>query len=141
MVKQFIPLILCFALTGCVSTLTKDNNLNERARTVNANVLSDIKFLISSQNKVESSFTFNYKLNDKELGLSDKIKLIKLLQNKEQSITVEISLGAATNKFEQLSLSNKRAEILRKFFKQFRSSVKIEFAPQLLNDTLRLVVI
>jgi len=141
MTKQFIALILCFTITGCVSTLTKDNNLNERARIVDTNVLNDIKFLILSQYKVESSFTFNYKLNDKELGLSDKVKLIKLLQNKEQSITVEISLATATNKFEQLTLSNKRAEILREFFKNLGSSVKIEFAPQLLSDTLRLVVI
>jgi hypothetical protein len=155
-------LILLFC-SGCVSSsisdsvalIEKEGGLQSNTanyRSVNQNVLSHIQALRNSHNITEKtnsqaitdtdsqSYTFVYNLYNKELNYDDKIRIISLLVNKNQTFIINIAPAQGANTLDQLALSMARAEALRQYINHFNNRVTIKFAPKLSPNTINLVI-
>jgi len=139
----FITVLSC---TGCVSSsildsLTtiehEDQVTNNRA--VNDEVLTSIQALRQLQMIAEHNYTFAYYLDNKELNIEDKTKIISLVTNKNQNIIINIAPAKGTNSFNKLALSIARAEVLRLYISHFNNRVTIKFDPKLSTNTINLV--
>jgi hypothetical protein len=162
---QCLFTITLLSCTGCVSSsisdsialIEKEENLQRNS--VNKSVLTSIQALRNSHKLIKNntvqtgttlnskrdiqtgkqSHTFAYELHNKELNYDDKIRLISLIVNKNQTFIVSIAPAKGTNPLEQLALSMARAEVLRKYISHFNNRVTIKFSPNLSTDTIDLV--
>jgi phosphotransferase system HPr-like phosphotransfer protein len=141
-----IFLISLFACSGCVSTSIsdalaaiqqEDKVANNRA--VNKKVLMSIQALRGSENLAQQSFTFAYNLDNKELNVEDKNKVVSLVVDNNQTIIISIAPAKEGNNFEKLALSISRAEVLRGYLSHFSNKVTIKFDPKLTTNTINLV--
>jgi hypothetical protein len=148
--KQFslngILLVSLLACSGCVSTSISDSlaaigheDTVANSRDVNKKLLTSIQALRRSQNIAEQSYTFAYDLNNKELNVEDKTKIVSLVINNHQNIVINIAPAKGANNFEKLALSMARAEVLRLYIGHFNNKVTIKFAPKLSTNTVNLV--
>lgn len=139
----FITILSC---TGCVSSSIldslaaiehEDNVANNRA--VDEKMLTSIQALRRSQKIVEKSYTFAYDLNNKELNIEDKTKIVSLVTKKNQTFIINIAPAKGTNSLNKLALSMARAEVLRLYISHFNNRVTIKFDPKLSTNTINLV--
>jgi len=157
-------IILLFC-TGCVSSSISDSialiekEESLQGNSVNKSVLTRIQALRNSHKLIKNnaaqtsttlnskrdiqtnkqSHTFVYELHNKELNYDDKIRLISLVINKNQTFIISIAPAKGTNRLDQLALSMARAEVLRMYISHFNNRVTIKFAPNLSTDTIYLV--
>ncbi|PKG80819.1 hypothetical protein CXF85_22190 [Colwellia sp. 75C3] len=158
-----IFVITVLSCTGCVSSSISDSVAliereanSENYRTSNKSVLTSIQALRNSQKIIEpqdtltdskfdpksdrQSYTFVYELHNKELDYDDKIRIVSLVVNKNQTFIINIAPAKGTNTLDQLALSMARAEVLRLYISHFNNKVTIKFAPKLSTDTINLVI-
>lgn len=140
-------IISILTLTGCASNSISHSlaqieqaDNQAKAKTVNQALLTQIQALRTSQDNIEKTYTFTYRLHQKELNHADKATLAKLLSQKSHDIIISIAPANANNKLQQLNLSLERARMLRLYVGHFNKDITIKFAPKLSSDTINLAI-
>jgi len=150
------------SINDSIALIEREDNL--QSNSVNKSVLTTIQALRDSQKRAKDnspqigttrhnnsdiqtsyiqtsnqSHIFAYELHHKELNYHDKMRLISLVVNKNQTFIISIAPAKGSNRLEQLALSMARAEVLRLYISHFNNRVTIKFAPNLSTDTIYLV--
>ncbi|REL36543.1 hypothetical protein DXX92_15130 [Thalassotalea euphylliae] len=153
-----IAIAMCaqLGLSGCASTLLisalkEEKTTANQAPAVNHQMLhaiQSLRALQSNQPSEQSSdqaarkselITFDYGLRDAELNVVDRLKLMQLLNGKQQ-LTVSIAPAKANSLWQQLSLTHKRVAALQAIAAQRNTKLVIAFQPSLADDTLQIKV-
>jgi len=132
-------------LAGCASALLatsfdKSGENGDGKPAVNKQALHTIQFLRALQVPSKQSHTFIYETNKDQLPPIDRYKLIQLINRRNHSVIVNIGPAKASTLWQQLFLTNKRAEVLKQIVIDKAKSVNIIFVPELPNDTINIVI-
>lgn len=143
---NFLIAVIILAGTGCASSSINESIVAiEREDSITNNMggnnamLDKIQALRYSQKSNNSSYSFTYQLNKKELSNDNKLLIARLVGQKKNSVTINIALAKGVNKIDQLALSMERAKKLRMYVDHFDSEVTIKYSPSLLINTMTIV--
>jgi len=132
-------------LTGCASALlstafntSKENG--DKTPVVNQQALHAIQSLRALQDSRNQSHTFTYDKNNEQLAPIHRYKLIQLVKGLKHNVIMNIGPATAPTSWQQLSITNKRAEALKQLVNEKNKLVSIIFVPELSKDTVNIVV-